>query len=396
MHALQGIRVIDAANVIAGPYCASILSEFGADVIKVEMPGKGDNFRSMGPRSKEGKSIRWPSMGRNKRCVTLDFHYEEGRRLFLELVAKADVVIENFRTGTFDQWGLDVETLRRANPNIIITRVTGYGQTGPNRGMSGFGGPCTAFSGVMYTTGFPDRPPVSPSFSLADYIAGLNAAIGTLLALYHRDAVEGGKPQEIDVALYEGLFRMQDSVIADYDINGRVRERKFRMDGSSVPSGKYISRDNKWVMITCATNNSFRYLTEAMQRPDLWEKYPDMDDRFANEAILLKETTDWMASHDAQYLIEVCRDHKVAISPIYSIAEIWQDPQYRARKNLVEFDSPDFGKVHLPSVCPVLSGTPGEIRWIGPPVGSFNREVYQGLLGKTDEELSAWEEKGII
>ena len=396
MHALEGIRIIDAANVIAGPFAASILSEFGADVIKVEMPGKGDNFRSMGPRSKDGKSIRWPSMGRNKRCITLDFHHEEGRKLFLELVAQADVVIENFRTGTFDKWGLDIDTLRKANPRIIVTRITGYGQTGPNKDMSGFGGPCTAFSGIVYTTGFPDRPPVSPSFSLADYVAGLNAVIGTLLALYHRDAKEGGRPQEIDVALYECLFRMQDSVIADYDINGRVRERKFRMEGSSVPSGKYITKANKWMMVTCATDNAFRYLAEAMERPDLVEKFPTMADRFANEALLLKETTDWFATHNSEEIVNVCRAHKVALSPIYSIADIWNDPQYKARHNLVEFDSPDFGKVHIPSVCPVLSGTPGEIKWIGQPVGSFNEEVYKGLLGKTDKELADLKDKGII
>lgn len=396
MKALEGIRVIDAANVIAGPYCASILSEFGADVIKVEMPGKGDNFRGMGPRSADGKSIRWPSMGRNKRCVTLDFHKEEGRKLFLELVAQADVVIENFRTGTFDKWGLDIETLRKANPRIIVTRVTGYGQTGPNKELSGFGGPLTAFSGMVYTTGFPDRPPVSPSFSLADYVAGLNAAIGTLLSLYHRDAVEGGVPQEVDVSLYEGIFRMEDSMIADYDINHKIRERKFRMDGASVPSGKYCSKDNKWFMVTCATDNSFKYLATAMGREDLYENYPTMKDRFANEAYILKETTDWAAAHTMAEITEVCRANKVACSQIYSIEDIWNDPHYKARKNLVEFDSPDFGKVHIPSVCPVLSETPGEIKWIGQPIGSFNKEVYQGLLGKTDEEMAALEADGVI
>ena len=168
MAALEGVRVLDCANVIAGPYCASILSEFGAEVIKIEMPGRGDNFRAMGPRSKDGKSVRWPSMGRNKKCITLDFHYEEGKELFLKLVEKADVIVENFRTGTFEKWGLGMETLRKANPDIIVTHVTGYGQTGPNRYLSGFGGPLTGFAGVIYTTGYPDRPPVSPSFSLAN------------------------------------------------------------------------------------------------------------------------------------------------------------------------------------------------------------------------------------
>ena len=232
--------------------------------------------------------------------------------------------------------------------------------------------------------------------SFVQLFSGIVTVIGTMIALYHRDAQEGGKPQEVDVALYEGLFRMQDSMIADYDINHKIRERKFRMEGSSVPSGKYCTKDNKWFMVTCATDNAFYYLAEAMGRKDLIENYPTMADRFANEAYILKETTDWAASHTLAEIAEACKANKVAMSPIYSIEDIWNDPQYKARHNLVEFESPDFGKVHIPSVCPVLSETPGEIRWIGQPVGSFNEEVYKGLLGKTDEELQEYKEKGII
>lgn len=394
-QALKGIRVLDCANVIAGPYCASILSEFGAEVIKIEMPGKGDNFRSMGPL-KDGKSTRWPSMGRNKKCITLDFHYEEGRKLFLELVKKSDVIIENFRTGTFEKWGLDEETLRAANPGIIVTHVTGYGQTGPNRELSGFGGPLTGFAGVIYTTGFPDRPPVSPSFSLADYVAGLNAVIGTMIALYYRDMAPDGKAQDVDVSLYEGLFRMQDALIADYDINGVVRERAERQRGASVPGGKFLTRDGKWVFLASSTNNSFKYLAAAMDRPELYERYPLMEDRFEAADYIMEETKKWFAGHDYAYVMERCRENKVALSPIYSIADIWNDPQYQARHNLVEFDSPDFGKVHIPSVCPVLTETPGEIKWIGQPVGTFNEEIYKGLLGMRDEDLKELKEKGVI
>ncbi|WP_294147439.1 CaiB/BaiF CoA-transferase family protein [uncultured Clostridium sp.] len=393
--ALNGVRVLDCANVIAGPYCASILSEFGAEVIKIEMPGKGDNFRSMGPL-KDGKSTRWPSMGRNKKCITLDFHYEEGRKIFLELVSRSDVIIENFRTGTFDKWGLGIEELRKANPRIIVTHVTGYGQTGPNRELSGFGGPLTGFAGIIYTTGYPDRPPVSPSFSLADYVAGLNAVIGTMISLYYRDAVEGGTAQEVDVSLYEGLFRMQDALIADYDINGVVRERAERQRGASIPGGKFLTKDDKWVFLASSTNNSFKYLTTAMGRPELYEKYPLMEDRFKAADYIMEETRKWFAGHDYDYVLKRCNENKVALSPIYSIADIWKDPQYQARHNLVEFDSPDFGKVHIPSVCPVLTETPGEINWIGQPVGAFNDEIYRDMLGMGDEELKELKENGII
>lgn len=392
---LEGIRVLDAANVIAGPYCASILSEFGADVIKIEQPKKGDSFRNMGPRSKDGKSVRWPSMGRNKRCITLDFHFEEGKKLFLELVKEADVVVENYRTGTFEKWGLGYDVLKAVNPGIILTHVTGYGQTGPNKEMSGFGGPLTGFAGVTYISGFPDRPPVSPPFSLADYVAGLNAVIGTMLALYYRDH-SGGIGQEVDVSLYEGLFRMQDSLIGDYDINGRVRERNVRPKGASVPGGKFQTKDKKWMVVACSTNNAFKYLTEAMQRSELYELYPEMKDRFANEAYLQGEVANWFASNTGADVLKACKAAKAVCSPLYSIEDIWSDPHYKARHNLVELDSVDFGKVHVPSVCPVLSETPGQIKWAGQPLGSSNQAVYGEMLGLSEEQLKELEEQGVI
>jgi len=395
MSALEGVRVLEAANVIAGPYAGSIMADFGAEVIKIERPRVGDNFRAMGPR-KDGKSVRWPIMGRNKKCITLDFHYEEGKKVFLDLVASADVIIENFRTGTFDKWGLDINTLLKANPKIIVTRITGYGQTGPNKKLSGFGTPCTGYAGVVYTTGYPDKPPVTPSFSMADYVAGLNGVIGTMLALYYRDTIGNGKSQEIDVSLYEGLFRMQDSIIGDYDINGNIRERADRVAGASYPGGKFLTKDNKWVILACTTNNAFKYLTEAMQRPDLFEKYPDVSDRVANKEQVMHETTDWIAMHEYNVLVDICKKHNVALSLIYNIEDIFNDEHYKARNNLVEFTHPDFGKVHVPSVCPVLSETPGEIKWIGPEIGAHNDEIYKGLLGMDDRTLETLKEKGVI
>ena len=234
-EALEGIRVLDISTVIAGPWGAGLLADFGAEVIKVEMPGRGDAFRAMGPL-KDGVSIRWPSMGRNKKSVTLDFHFEEGKKLFLELVKKSDVIIENFKTGTLDKWNLGMDVLREANPDIIVTHVTGYGQTGPNAKLAGLGTPLQAFSGMTYMTGYPDRPPVSPPFALADYLAGLNAVIGTLMALYHRDVLKG-KAQEVDISLYEGIFRMEEAMVAQYDLLGTVRERSAMPSGASCPIG---------------------------------------------------------------------------------------------------------------------------------------------------------------
>ena len=225
-EALEGVRILDISTVIAGPWGAGILADFGAEVIKVEMPGRGDAFRAMGPL-KDGVSIRWPSMGRNKESITLDFHYDEGKKLFLDLVAKSDVIIENFRTGTLEKWGLGIDVLRKANPDIIVAHVTGYGQTGPYSKLAGLGTPLQAFSGMTYMQGYKDRPPVSPPFALADYIAGLNVVIGVMISLYHRDCLKG-KAQEVDVSLYEGIFRMEEAMIAQYDLLGTVRDHRMQ------------------------------------------------------------------------------------------------------------------------------------------------------------------------
>ena len=247
--ALEGVKVLDIATVIAGPWGAGILADFGAEVIKIEMPGRGDSFRAMGPL-KDGVSIRWPSMGRNKKSITLDFHHEEGKKLFLQLVAQSDVVFENFKTGTLDKWGIGIEEMRKVNPNIIVTHVTGYGQTGPYRHLAGLGTPLQAFSGMTYMQGYEDRPPVSPPFALADYVAGLNAVIGTLLALYHRDALKG-KAQEVDVSLYEGIFRMEESFVAELDILKRVHGRSPMSKGVSCPIGTFRTKDGAYAIMVC-------------------------------------------------------------------------------------------------------------------------------------------------
>ena len=232
MSLLSGVRVLDVSTVIAAPFAAGLMADFGADVIKVEMPAGGDPFRRLGPYH-NGEGMRWASMGRNKRCVTLDLTQGKRQKNILSLVAKSDVVIENFRTGTMDKWELGYETLKKVNPKIIMCHVTGYGQTGPNAKMAGFGTPATAFSGMTYITGHKDRPPVSPSFSLTDYISGLYAAMSTMMALYSRDVLNG-EPQQVDVSLYESIFRMMEIPIADYDKNGIIKERSPKLSGTSV------------------------------------------------------------------------------------------------------------------------------------------------------------------
>lgn len=394
MQALEGIRVLDIATVIAAPWAAGLMADFGAEVIKVEMPGRGDAFRAMGPL-KDGVSIRWPAMGRNKKSVTLDFHHEEGKKLFLELVAKSDVIIENFKTGTLAKWGLGIDVLRQANPNIIVTHVTGYGQTGPNAKLAGLGTPLQAFSGMTYMTGYPDRPPVSPPFALADYVAGLNAVIGTMFALYHRDVLKG-KPQEVDISLYEGIFRMEEAMVAQYDLFGTVRERSPMPSGASCPIGTFETKDNRYIIIVCSTDPVFWHLCDAMERPDWLPKYEKAKNRLADPKPIMDAVTQWVAEHTYDEIKERCGKAGVPVSAIYSMKDIFEDPQYQFRNDILEVPCEEFGSVKMPGVFPVLTETPGQVKWAGPRLGSYNEEIYGGLLGKGKEELDALRECGAI
>ncbi len=393
--ALEGLRVLDIATVIAAPWAAGILADFGADVIKVEMPKRGDAFRAMGPL-KDGKSIRWPAMGRNKRSITLDFHFEEGKKLFLELVKQADVVIENFKTGTLDKWGIGVDVMRQANPDIIVTHVTGYGQTGPNRKLAGLGTPLQAFSGMTYMTGYPDRPPVSPPFALADYVAGLFAVIGTLMALYYRD-LKKGKAQEVDISLYEGIFRMEEAMVAQYDLLGTVRERSPMPSGASCPIGTFETKDNKYVIIVCSTNPVFEHLCDAMEKREEWlPRYALAKDRLADPKPIMDAVINWVKNLTFDEVRERCDVAGVPVSSILSMKDIFENEQYAARHDIVDVPCEEFGHVKMPGIFPVLSETPGEIKWAGPKLGSSNEAVYKDLLGLSEDAYQKLVEKKII
>lgn len=394
MEALQGVRVLDIATVIAAPWAAGLMADFGAEVLKVEMPGRGDAFRAMGPL-KDGVSIRWPAMGRNKKSVTLDFHNEEGKKLFLELVAKSDVIIENFRTGTLDKWGLGIDVLRKANPNIIVTHVTGYGQTGPYAKLAGLGTPLQAFSGMTYMTGYKDRPPVSPPFALADYVAGLNAVIGTMIALYHRDCLQG-KPQEVDISLYEGIFRMEEAMVAQLDKLGTVRERSPMPSGASCPIGTFETKDHRYIILVCSTNPVFEHLCDAMCRPDWLPKYAVAKDRLADPKPIMDAVTEWIANQTYDEVKARCNECGVPVSAIYSMQDIFDDPQYKFRNDILDVPCEEFGSIKMPGIFPVLTETPGQVKWAGPKLGAYNREVYGELLGKSDAELDALAACGAI
>lgn len=394
MSALKGIRAIDVSTVIASPFAAGLFADFGAEVIKVEIPKKGDPFRGLGPYHK-GEGVRWSCMGRNKKSLTLDLHYEEGKKIFLELVAKSDVIFENFRTGTLDKWGLDMETLKSANPDIIVIRVTGYGQSGPYKDKAGFGTPATAFSGMTYITGHPDRSPVSPSFSLADYIAGLYAAMSAMMALYHRDALNG-KGQEVDVSLYEGIFRMQEILVADYTLNGNIRERKPTLSGTSSPGGTFQTKDGKWIVLVCSTDKTFEYLTNAMNRRDLLKEFSLNKTRLENDDYINGLVEEWIKTLEYEDLKTITDKEGVPVNLIYSIEDIMHDAHYEARNNIISMPHKTFGQIHMPGITPVFSETPGAVKWVGPDLGEHTDEVLSGLLEKSSEEIKSLKEKGIV
>lgn len=393
-QALEGIRVLDAATIIAGPWGAGLMADFGAEVLKIEIPGRGDAVRSMGPL-KDGVSIRWPALARNKKSITLDLHYEEGKKIFLELIRQSDVLVENFRTGTLEKWGLGMDVLREANPDIIVTHVTGYGRTGPNRHLAGLGTPLQAFSGYTYLSGYPDRPPVSPPLALGDFVAGLNVVIGTMLALYYRDCRKG-KAQEVDISLYEGLFRMEENFVAQLDVLGINKQRTPMPSGASCPIGTFETKDSRYVIIVCSTDPVFWHLCDAMERPDWLPKYKQSTVRLANPTEIMDAVTEWVQSLTYDEVKARCDKAGVPISPIYSMQDIFNDPHYAARNDILEVPCEEFGTIKMPGVFPVLTETPGEVKWAGPKLGSSNEEIYKGLLHMSEEELRTLEEKGVI
>lgn len=396
MKLLEGVKVLDLSTVIAAPFAAGLMADFGAEVIKIEMPNGGDPFRRLGPYH-EGKAMRWANMGRNKKSITLDFHKEKAKKIFFELVKQADVVIENFRTGTLDKWGIGYEKLKEVNPDIIVTHVTGYGQTGPYKNVAGFGTPATAFSGMTFITGYPDRPPVSPSFSLTDYVAGLYATFSTMMALYHRDALHG-KGQEVDVSLYESLFRFMEIICAEYDKNGKIKQRSPKLSGSSSPGGTYETADGKWVVLVCSTDRTWEYLTTAMKNEGLRNHphFKTMKDRVEHDKEIDAIVRTWIKMHSFKELKMIADREGVPVSLVYDAADIFSDPQYKFRENIVEVPYKPLGSIKIPGIVPKFSETPGEIKWAGPELGEHNKEVYGEWLGLNDEDLQTLKNEGVI
>jgi crotonobetainyl-CoA:carnitine CoA-transferase CaiB-like acyl-CoA transferase len=396
MGALTGIRVLDLGTFIAGPYCATILGEFGAEVIKVEPPGAGDSLRRLGTPTDCGDTLVWLSESRNKKCVTLDLKTEQGLDLLRRLAAKCDVVVENFRPGTLEKWGLGWDALKALNPRAVLVRISAYGQDGPMRNQPGFARVAHAFSGLAFLAGEPGRVPVVPgSTSLADYMSGLYGAVGALMALRTRDAT--GEGQVVDLALYESVFRVLDEIAPAFQRFGTVRERMGADTVNVCPHSHYQTRDGKWIAIACTNDSMFARLAGAMAQPELAsaERYGPIGQRMAARDTVNQIVGAWVGGLDCADVLGQCAAAGVPASLIYSIADIFEDPQYRARGNIQTLDS-RIGAVAVPNVIPRLSETPGEIRWLGAGLGDHNDAVFGELLGLDAAALAELRRKRVI
>ena len=394
--ALDGIRVLDVATFIAAPYAASILGEFGAEVLKVEKPNGGDPWRHFGTETSEpGMSLSWLTEARNKKSITLNLQNPEGVELFKRLVADADVVCENFRPGTFEKWGLGWDVLNKINPGLILMRISGYGQTGPYRDRPGFARIGHAVGGLTHLSGVPGQIPVTPgSTSLGDYMSGMYGVIGIMMALRHRDAT--GQGQVIDMALYESVFRVLDEIAPRYALEGHIREPEGTGTVNACPHGHFQTADGRYMAIACTTDKMFERLCAAMKRPDLHRRYGVQAVRLANRDIVIGEVETWTRSQDRTEIMRRCIDQEVPAGPINSIADIFADPQFEARDNIITIPVPGIGDVPVPGVLPKLSRTPGEVRSLGPVLGNGNEDIYGVELGLSEKERARLKSEGTI
>ncbi len=394
-QSLQGIKVIELGTLIAGPFCARLLAEFGAEVIKIEAPDGGDPLRKW-RKLYQGTSLWWYAQARNKKSVTLNLKTPEAQEIVRKLVKEADIVVENFRPGAMENWGLGWEALSKINPGLIMVRLSGFGQTGPYRDRPGFGAIGESMGGMRYLTGYPDRPPVRVGVSIGDSIAALHGVIGALMALHHRN-VNGGRGQFVDVALYEAVFNMMESVLPEYDMYGFVRERSGASLPGIVPSNTYITRDHKYVVIGANADSIFKRMMRAIGRADLADdpQLAHNDGRVVHTQVIERVISDWVGEHDLANVLEVLERAEVPSGKIYDIADIAADAHYRAREMIREFRLTDGKSLKLPGVVPKLSETPGETKWLGPALGEHTSAIL-GALGYSTEQQDDLKRRGVI
>jgi formyl-CoA transferase len=395
---LSGIRVIELGSLIAGPFATRLLADFGADVVKVEAPTKPDPLRTWG-NSEDGRSLWWTVQSRGKRCITLDLRVEKGQALLRRLAADADVLVENFRPGTLERWGLAPDRLREDNPGLIVARISGYGQTGRYRDRAGFASVAEAMGGLRHINGFPDAPPPRSGISLGDSLASMYAVQGILAALHWRDGLGGGQGQDVDVSLVESCFAMLESAVPEFDRLGHVREPSGTGLAGIVPSNIFRARDGRWIVIAANADNVFGRLATALGMPELSDdpRYRSHEARAENQEALEQIISDWARRHDAAEADELLNGHGVPCSPIYTIADIFADPYFAEREMLITMNDPELGPLRAPGIVPKLGLTPGAAGWPGRSThGADNGEVYSERLGLLESEIESLTDEGVL
>ncbi|HEX6142819.1 MAG TPA: CoA transferase [Geminicoccaceae bacterium] len=400
---LRGLKVLELGHFIAGPYCTRLLGDLGADVIKAEPPGKGDPFRGWGIKAGED-TLSWLLQARNKRCITLNLKHPDGQGLAKRLFAWADVVVENYRPGQLEKWGLGFDVMQEVNPRLILARISGYGQTGPYRDRPSFGAIGESMGGLRHLSAHPpevsDLPPVRVGISLGDEVAALYAVNGILAAVHERDVVGTGRGRCIDVALYEAVFSLLESAISDYGYAGRIRQPTGAALSSAAPSNTYRTADGAWLVLSGNSDLIFARLARLMGQPELADdpRFRTNHDRVANMALLDRIIGDWIGARSIDDVERLLEQAEVPAGRAYTVEDIARDPHYRARGMIWPVEVPGVGEVLQPGVVPKFQddGEPGGVRWVGPPLGAHNDEVYGDLLGLDEGQRAQLQKAGAI
>ena len=392
---LAGVRVIEVGQLLAGPWAGTMLAYFGAEVIKIEPPKVGDPIRKW-RAVKNDTSLWWSSLARNKKCVTLDLKDDKGREILGNLINKSDVLIENFKPGVMEKWGLGPDVFKNTNPGLIYARISGYGQTGPYAKKPGFASVCEGFGGFRYVNGFPGEAPVRPNLSIGDTLAGMHAAMGILLAYINRECREGSG-QVVDISIFESVFNLLEAVVPEYSGAGLIREPSGSTLTGIVPSNTYRCGDDKLIVIGANTESMFKRLSEAMNDPAMGDdpKYQGNANRVEHQQEIDAKVAAWTKTLSSSEALGILDDAGVAAGPIFSVADMFEDPQYKARGLLQEVTI-NGEPLHIPAILPRLAETPGETEWPGPAVGSHNAEIYGEILGLSEEETNSLSEAGVI
>ena len=392
---LSDIRVLEMGSLIAGPFAGRLFGDFGAEVIKVEPPKIGDPLRKWRLLKKD-TSLWWFVQSRNKKCITLNLREKEGQEIIKRLTSHIDIVIENFKPGTMEKWGLGYEDLKKINPSIIMVRISGYGQDGPYSVKPGFGSVGEALGGIRHLTGYPNLPPTRTGISIGDSLAAMYGVMAAMMALHHRHKTKEG--QYIDVALYEAVFSLMESLVPEFDQFKFIRERSGSTLPGIAPSNIYLCKDGKYIVIGANGDSIFKRLTKAIERPDLEEseEFVSNEGRAKKAEWIDKQIEEWTKKRSSDEVLKILDLHQIPSGPIYNVEDMFKDAHFKAREMLPSINIDEKEELKMPGIVPKFSKTPGKIRWAGAKLGAHNSEIYKGVLNMSDAELKKLKKNSII